>query len=142
MAQEFATGGGQGVIEPMPSRSDLRLYRKAIIGGYNLTPEQRANIVQVAEQVLNAGPCITENGISYRDALAAAKVLLACDKMDIEVEKMAQGPGDTNNTQINIDARGNEALVAEFRKQMTVDERRKLLEQLDGQPGGNGNGKH
>ena len=46
----------------------------------------------------------------------------------------------TNNTQVNIDARGNEALVAEFKKQLTLEEREKLLAKLESGNGSNGNG--
>lgn len=51
MATEAVSAGGQGEIlaNPAPSRSDLRLVRKAINGGYNLTPEQRQLIVARAK---------------------------------------------------------------------------------------------
>lgn len=51
-------------------------------------------------------------------------------------------PGVTHNTQVNIDARGGQELVAELKKQLTLAEREKLLEQLESGTGGNGNGKH
>jgi len=93
-----------------PSRSDLRLFRQAINGGYNLTPEMRAEIVAVAREILNSPPSIGKDGaVSNRDQIAAAKVLLAADKMDLDALKVAvdesKQPGAssiTNNTQINI----------------------------------------
>lgn len=148
MATEAVSVGGQGEIlaNPAPSRSDLRLVRKAINGGYNLTPEQRQLIVARAVEILEAAPEVLADkdghalGVSYRDQLAAAKVLLAADKMDLDVERLAAGvaSGVTHNTQVNIDARGNQELVAELKKQLTLAERERLLEKLES---GNGNGK-
>lgn len=98
---EYASAGGQGGA--LTKRGDLRLYRQAVEGGYNIPPEIRQEIVETAHQILNAGPSFDKEGNrNYRDVLSAAKVLLACDKMDLEVEKMASaGPGTVNNTQIN-----------------------------------------
>lgn len=56
--------------------------------------------------------------------------------------RQAPPPGVTHNTQVNIDARGNQELVAELKKQLTLAEREKLLEKLESGTGGNGNGKH
>lgn len=132
MATEAVSAGGQGEIlaNPAPSRSDLRLVRKAINGGYNLTPEQRQLVVARAVEILEAAPEVLANkdghalGVSYRDQLAAAKVLLACDKMDLDVERLAAGvaSGVTHNTQVNIDARGGPAEM--FRS--LIDEVRSL----------------
>ena len=97
MAIEYASAGGQGdAIEPRPSRSDLILYRKAIKDGYNLSAEQRARMVRVAEALLESA--------DERSQLGAAKVLLAADKLDLEVEKLAtaSAPQTVNNTQINV----------------------------------------
>lgn len=152
MATEAVSAGGQGEIlaNPTPSRSDLRLVRKAINGGYNLTPEQRQDIVRRAHEILLSPPelKIGEDGatldVSYRDQLAAAKVLLAADKMDMDVERLAAGVGSgvTNNTQVNIDARGNQELVDELKKQIPLNDRIALLEKLESSNGSNGNGKH
>lgn len=142
-----ANAGGQGVLDTRPSRSDLVLFRKAVNGGYNLTPEQRQKIVARAAEILESPPEVHYDdegnitGASYRDVLGAAKVLLACDKMDLEAEKAASA-SVVNNTQVNIDARGNAELVAELRKQLTPDERREILAKVDSPAGGNGNGKH
>jgi hypothetical protein len=108
-AIEYASAGGQGGTLAAPSRSDLRMFRQAINGGYNLTPEMRAEIVAVAREILNSPPSIGKDGaVSNRDQIAAAKVLLAADKMDLDALKVAvdesKQPGAssiTNNTQIN-----------------------------------------
>lgn len=141
---EPTQNGGQGVLDTRPSRSDLVLFRKAVNGGYNLTHEQRQKIVARAAEILESQPEIRYDdegniiGASYRDVLGAAKVLLSCDKMDMEAEKLAAGVtgGTVNNTQYNIDARGNADLVAELKRQLTVDELRVLRDKI----GGNGEG--
>lgn len=105
---EYASAGGQGGV--LTKRSDMVLERKAIKGGYNLSPEQRQDIVARAHEILMAAPEeITDRdgntvGVSYRDQLGAAKVLLAADKMDLDAEHMARADksGTVNNTQINI----------------------------------------
>ena len=76
-----------------------------------------------------------------RDIGSLARSLMVADKIDMERAKEA-GPNIVNNTQVNIDARGNEALVAEFKKQLTLEEREKLLAKLESGNGSNGNGKH
>ena len=91
---EYASAGGQGGV--LTKRSDMVLERKAIKGGYNLSPEQRQDIVARAHEILMAAPEeITDRegntvGVSYRDQLGAAKVLLAADKMDLDVANAAQ----------------------------------------------------
>lgn len=93
MPLEYASAGGEGGV--WGRRSDMVLERKAIKGGYNLSPEQRAAIVERAFAILQSKPEeITDNdgnvlGVSFRDQLSAAKVLLAADKMDLEAAKMA-----------------------------------------------------
>jgi hypothetical protein len=88
------------------------LFRRAIKGGYNLTPEQRQRIVQRASEILDAPPELATAkdgealGVSYRDQLAAAKVLLAADKLDLEAEKMERGQGGTT---INVSGNMNVA---------------------------------
>lgn len=112
MAQEYATAGGSGGIlaQPVLSRSDMVLIRRAVQGGYNLSAEQRQLIVARATEILEARPEVLEDkdgnvvGVSYRDQLGAAKVLLAADKLDLEAEKMERAqaqPGTVNNVQIN-----------------------------------------
>ncbi len=54
----------------------------------------------------------------------------------IQVAEGQQATGTTNNTQVNIDARGNDAIVAELRKQFSVDELKLLRDkmQTNGKP--------
>ena len=121
---EYASGG-QGVLDSPPSRSDLVLQRSAVRGGYNLTPEQRALIVARACEILEAPPEILEDkdgntyGVSYRDQLGAAKVLLAADKMDLDVERLAitraQGPGGDKHLHLNAPAEMFRELMNEVR---------------------------
>lgn len=56
----------------------------------------------------------------------------------IQVAEGQQATGTTNNTQVNIDVRGNDAIVAELRKQFSVDELKLLRDKMQA----NGNGKH
>lgn len=104
---EHASAGGQGVLDqPRLTRSDMVLIRKAVIGGYNLTPEQRQKVVARAAEILDAAPEeITDKdgnvvGVSYRDQLGAAKVLLAADKMDLDVERGVSE--NQTNVQVNV----------------------------------------
>jgi hypothetical protein len=97
MAKSPNTGDdrGKGGVE-LKTPTAMGIYRAAINNGYNLTAGQRKAIVREAF-------CILEDPDSKkRERIAAAKVLLAADKMDLETEKMERGqPGVTNNTQIN-----------------------------------------
>ena len=108
---DYASAGGQGVLDqPRLTRSDMVLIRKAVIGGYNLTPEQRQKVVARAAEILDAAPEeITDKegnvvGVSYRDQLGAAKVLLAADKMDMDVERMAKEPAPENHLHLHSEA--------------------------------------
>ena len=92
---EHASAGGQGGV--LTKRSDLRLYRQAIEGGYNIAPEVRQEIVAVARGIMNSRPDVVDGVVMCRDQLSAAKVLLAADKMDMDVEhaaKEAEKPGE------------------------------------------------
>lgn len=87
---------GKGGVE-LKTPTLLNIYRAAINNGYNLTAAQRKAIVREAF-------CILEDPDSQkRERIAAAKVLLAADKLDLESEKLERGQagGTTNNTQIN-----------------------------------------
>lgn len=53
-----------------------------------------------------------------------------------------ESAGVTNNTQVNIDARGNQELVDELKKQIPLNDRIALLEKLESGNDSNGNGKH
>lgn len=84
--------------------------RTAIVGGYNLTPEQRQLIVSRAAEILQASPEAIEDGdgvtvgVSYRDQLGAAKVLLAADKLDLEAIKLAleERKGETPEQHLHL----------------------------------------
>lgn len=75
-----------------------------------------------------------------RDIGSLTRSLMKADELDLK--RTQRPPGVTHNTQVNIDARGNQELVAELKKQLTLAEREKLLEKLESGTGGNGNGKH
>lgn len=74
---------------------------------------------------------------SPRDIGTLSRSLMKADELDL---KRAQGTPDiVNNTQVNIDARGNQELVDELKKQIPLNDRIALLERLESS---NGNGKH
>lgn len=81
-----------------------------------------------------------------RTKRAWAMLYAVLERADLKAigDLLRQAPpsGVTHNTQVNIDARGNQELVAELKKQLTLAEREKLLEKLESGTGGNGNGKH
>lgn len=112
MATEAVEVGGSGGVlaQARLSRSDLQLVRKAVNGGYNLTPEQRQDIVRRAHEILMSPPelIIGKDGekldVSYRDQIAAAKVLIAADKMDMDVERLAKEPAPENHLHLHADA--------------------------------------
>lgn len=88
MADGPIDAGGKGVVLKTPTL--MGIYRTAVNNGYNLTAGQRKAIIREAF-------CILEDGESdKRERIAAAKVLLAADKLDMEAEKIAlareQGP--------------------------------------------------
>jgi hypothetical protein len=93
---EYASAGGQGGI--LTKRSDLRLYRQAIEGGYNIPPDLRAEIIATAREIMRSAPSIDKEGnASHRDQLSAAKIILAADKLDMEAEKLAATQATTHN---------------------------------------------
>lgn len=99
-----------------------------------LPPNTRKAIMQ---KLLTALAAATEP----RDVGSLARSLMVADKIDMERAKEA-GPNIVNNTQVNIDARGNQELVDELKKQIPLNDRIALLEKLESSNGSNGNGKH
>lgn len=61
-------------------RQEANLYEKAIRGGWNLTSEQRHQIVDRLMEILSSG--------RNREAVAAARALIACDVADLQRERL------------------------------------------------------
>ena len=95
-----AENGGRGEIVTDRSRfqGDAKLVRTAIRNRWPVTKEMRENVLSVAESVMRDG--------NPRDSIAAAKILLEADKINVAVTKLDQvdqaAPSQTN-IQINVD---------------------------------------
>lgn len=108
MSEDPTSEGGKGALLKVPTT--MIIYRAAVNNGYNLSPEQRRSVVREAA-------CILEDSQSTkRERVAAAKVLLAADKLDLEAEKLGRPAAQvTNNTQINVGADLSKLTVEQLR---------------------------
>ena len=68
-----------------PSRSDLRLYERALRNGWDVPSETRAEVVRVLGEIVRDGTA------KRRDRTAAARALLQASRVDLEAIRVAQG---------------------------------------------------
>jgi hypothetical protein len=80
---------GEGARGESPSRSDLALYRKAVRERWPIDPAKRPAIVEEMVRLVEA-PGADEgepSEVDHRTRVAAAKVLLEMDRLNLEQEK-------------------------------------------------------
>jgi hypothetical protein len=68
-----------------PSRSDLRLYERALRHGWDVPSETRAEVVRVLAEIVRDGQA------KRRERTAAARALLQATRVDLEAIRVAQG---------------------------------------------------
>jgi hypothetical protein len=68
-----------------PSRSDLRLYERALRNGWDVPVETRTEVVQMLGKIVRDGTA------KHRERTAAARALLQATRVDLEAIRVAQG---------------------------------------------------
>jgi hypothetical protein len=68
-----------------PSRSDLRLYERALRNGWDVPAETRAEVVRVLAEIVRDGTA------KRRERTAAARALLQATRVELEAVRVAQG---------------------------------------------------
>ena len=68
-----------------PSRSDLRLYERALRNGWDVPAETRAEVVRVLAEIVRDG------NAKRRERTAAARALLQATRVELEAVRVAQG---------------------------------------------------
>ena len=101
------------------SRSDAKLMRQAIKNGWPIPQVARKRGIQVARDLMD-DPDATD-----RDKIAAVKLLIEADKINLALAKEPTPAGDTTNNTLNINVHGTvgisgaieqaKRLIAEFR---------------------------
>lgn len=77
---------------------ELQLMRRAVRLRWPMTKEQRQKIFNIARKIADNVNCST------RDRLAAVKILIETDKINVAVTKLDdQKPSNQTNVQINVD---------------------------------------
>jgi len=138
------------VAGPSELRKHLGLYRRAINEGWPVTEAQKLKVIAQAEKTLD------NPDASIRERMEAAKVFMAASGQNIKITDMAlkvflaerdakRSPGINveGNAQIQIGP-SLAQIVAELRAQYGDDpaKARAMLERIEAEDGGNGNGKH
>lgn len=100
-AVESAGGlGGHLAVDPRTPGKDLRLYRAAV--RWNVSAELRARILATMGEIIGGKGSL---GIpsNDRERIAAARVVVAADGVDVRREgvEQAKKPGPTLNIQVN-----------------------------------------
>ena len=67
-----------------PSRSELRLYERALRNGWDVPAETRAEVVRVLGEIVRDGTA------KRRERTAAARALLQATRVDLEAIRVAQ----------------------------------------------------
>ena len=68
-----------------PSRSELRLYERALRNGWDVPAETRAEVVRVLAEIVRDGTA------KRRERTAAARALLQATRVELEAVRVAQG---------------------------------------------------
>jgi hypothetical protein len=69
---------------PDPSRSDLRLYERALRNGWDVPAATRAEVIQVL------GAIVADPKARRRDRTAAARALLQATRVELDAIRVAQ----------------------------------------------------
>jgi hypothetical protein len=69
---------------PDPSRSDLRLYERALRNGWDVPAATRAEVIKVL------GEIVSDTQARRRDRTAAARALLQASRVELEAIQVAQ----------------------------------------------------
>ena len=67
-----------------PSRSELRLYERALRNGWDVPAETRAEVVQMLGEIVRDGTA------KRRERTAAARALLQATRVELEAIRVAQ----------------------------------------------------
>lgn len=104
--------GGAVVVDPRTTGQDIRLIRRAIIGGWNVPQETKELVVNTMALLVNGkkrnddGAIIPDDDVGPRERARAAAVLALVDGIDQRTEaKAVAAPvavSNTFNTQINV----------------------------------------
>ena len=68
-----------------PSRSDMRLYERALRQGWHIPARLRTEILTTMRQIMG------DTTATRRDRTAAARVLLQADRVELDAIRVAQG---------------------------------------------------
>jgi hypothetical protein len=68
-----------------PSRSDMRLYERALRQGWHIPTELRVEIIEMMRKI------VVDPAATRRDRTAAARVLLQADRVELDAIRVAQG---------------------------------------------------
>jgi hypothetical protein len=68
-----------------PSRSDMRLYERALRQGWHIPTELRTEIIEMMRTIM------VDTTSTRRDRTAAARVLLQADRVELDAIRVAQG---------------------------------------------------
>ncbi len=69
---------------PDPSRSDLRLYERALRNGWDVPEATRAEVIKVL------GEIVSDTKARRRDRTAAARALLQATRVELDAIRVAQ----------------------------------------------------
>jgi hypothetical protein len=69
---------------PKPSRSDLRLYTRALRQGWSIPAEMRTNIVNMLAEI------VTGAGSTRRERTSAARALMQASRVELDAIRLAQ----------------------------------------------------
>jgi hypothetical protein len=68
-----------------PSRSDMRLYERALRQGWDIPAELRTEIIEMMRKIMGDATA------TRRDRTAAARVLLQANRVELDAIRVAQG---------------------------------------------------
>lgn len=68
-----------------PSRSDIRLYVRALRQGWNIPAETRTQIVNMLVEI------VTGEGATRRERTSAARALMQASRVELDAIRVAQG---------------------------------------------------
>jgi hypothetical protein len=69
---------------PKPSRSDIRLYLRALRQGWNIPAKTRTEIVKMLAQI------VIGEGASRRERTSAARALMQASRVELDAIRVAQ----------------------------------------------------
>lgn len=92
--------GGSGG-DSAPTLKETRLYERAIRGGWSVRDELKAKVLARLEKVIDRDPL---NPLGDREAIGAARAIMAADKLDLDREKLdhQKATAGTDGKQITV----------------------------------------